>query len=257
MRARTRLLAIGGVMALTVGGGTAFAAMAGGPVSNGVVQGCYDSGGNLKVLLPGETSCPKGYTALDWNQTGSAGATGPSGPGGPAGATGPQGPQGVAGADGATGATGATGPAGPQGPPGPTVTVTATPTPTPTPTPTSTLVASPAGTACGGGSVQLVPGVHGDSLSKSGVSVGSSYAWYQVTTSTSLSMTATLVGDTLGGSVPAASNDVMDVSTDCAGDNLTTAATGFTGMDAEGIYFIKVYEGSGGTDGGFTLTVSD
>jgi hypothetical protein len=240
------------VIALTVGGGTAFATIAGGPVSGGVVQGCYDSGGNLKVLLPGETSCPKGYTALDWNQTGSAGATGPSGPAGPAGATGPQGPQGVAGADGATGATG---PAGPQGPPGPTVTVTATPTTTPTPT--STLVASPAGTACGGGSVQVEPGAHGNSLSKTGVSVGDSYAWYEVTTSTSLSMTATLVGDTLGGSVPAASNDVMNVSTDCNADNLTTAATTFTGMDAEGIYFIKVYEGSGGTDGGFTLTVSD
>jgi hypothetical protein len=72
-----------------------------------VIHGCYDAGGNLKVVptLP----CPKTYTPLDWNQTGSAGATGATGATGPRGATGATGPSG---ADGATGATGPTGPAG-------------------------------------------------------------------------------------------------------------------------------------------------
>jgi hypothetical protein len=95
-----------------------------------------------------------------------------------------------------------------------------------------------------------VPGGAGNSVSKSGVSVGSSYAWYQVTDSLPITVTLT------GSGTPAASNDVMDISTDCAGANLTTAATSFTGSDSEGVYWIKVYEGSGGTDGGFTLTVS-
>ena len=66
MHARTALLGFGGAIALTIGGGTAYATIAGGPVINGVVQGCYDSGGNLKVLLAGQTSCEKGYTALTW-----------------------------------------------------------------------------------------------------------------------------------------------------------------------------------------------
>ena len=108
MHARTALLGFGGAIALTIGGGTAYATIAGGPVINGVVQGCYDSGGNLKVLLAGQTSCEKGYTALTWTQTGPAGATGPAGPQGPAGAT---------------GSVGATGPAGVQGPAGTGATV--------------------------------------------------------------------------------------------------------------------------------------
>lgn len=90
---------------LLVGGTAAGAALASGPVSSGVIQGCYDSGGNLKVLVGTATACGKGYTALNWNQTG------PQGPQGLQGLQGPQGPQG------ATGATGATGPstAGPAG----------------------------------------------------------------------------------------------------------------------------------------------
>jgi hypothetical protein len=120
-RFRGRTILIGSAVALAVVaiGSAAGAAIAGGPVSNGIVQGCYDSGGNVKVLTPDETACPKGYTALDWNQTGAtgpagpAGATGPAGPAGPTGATGAIGAQGPAGP---TGATGATGPAGPAGP---------------------------------------------------------------------------------------------------------------------------------------------
>jgi hypothetical protein len=80
------------------------------PGTNGVIQGCYDSGGNVKVVdaLP----CPKGYTPLQWNQTGPKGPIGLAGPQGPIGLTGPAGPTGLTGPAGATGATGATGPAG-------------------------------------------------------------------------------------------------------------------------------------------------
>jgi len=76
------------------------------------INGCYSSGGALKVLTPAEPTCPSGYTSIQWNQTGPQGPQGPTGPQGPAG---PQGPQGDTGATGATGATGPAGPAGPAG----------------------------------------------------------------------------------------------------------------------------------------------
>ena len=107
-----------------VAGGVAWATIGDG----GVVQGCYDSGGNVKVVaaLP----CPKGYTPFQWNvkgptgdkgDTGLTGATGPQGPSGPQGATGLQGTDGTNGTNGNDGAPGPTGPQGPtgqQGPPG-------------------------------------------------------------------------------------------------------------------------------------------
>jgi len=94
-------LAVMVALAFAVGAGVAYASI---PAANGVIQGCYDSGGNLKVVpsLP----CPKGYTALQWNQ---------QGPQGPQGAAGPQGPQGPAGPQGLQGAAGPQGPAGPAG----------------------------------------------------------------------------------------------------------------------------------------------
>ena len=144
MRARTGLLAIGGVIALTVGGGTAYATIAASPVASGVVYGCYTNaavnGSHALVLQNAGTPCPNGTTAVSWNQTGPAGATGAIGPAGPTGppgvigatgltgapgATGPQGsigltgPTGATGATGPAGATGATGNTGPAGPPGP------------------------------------------------------------------------------------------------------------------------------------------
>lgn len=109
------------------GGGAAIAASAGPVDSSGVIHGCYDGGGNLKVNLSQPAACAKDYTALNWNQTGpqgpkgdtgATGATGPQGPPGPVGQTGPQGPAGDTGATGATGDTGQAGPAGPAGPAG-------------------------------------------------------------------------------------------------------------------------------------------
>jgi hypothetical protein len=92
------LLAVGVIV------GLAYGAI---PGANGVVQGCYDSGGNLKVVdaLP----CPKGYTPLQWNQRGVKGDTGPQGPIGPMGVPGPEGPQGQQGLPGPKGDTGAPG----------------------------------------------------------------------------------------------------------------------------------------------------
>lgn len=70
--------------------------------SNKVIYGCYDSGGNLKVMPAGQF-CAKGYTSVNWNQQGLKGDAGP---------------QGLGGAQGPAGPTGATGPAGAQGVPG-------------------------------------------------------------------------------------------------------------------------------------------
>jgi hypothetical protein len=72
------MLALGvlvGAIATALVGGIAWAAI---PGPGGVIQGCYDSGGNLKVVnaLP----CPKGFTALPWNQQGPKGDTGDTGP---------------------------------------------------------------------------------------------------------------------------------------------------------------------------------
>jgi hypothetical protein len=74
------------------------------PGAGAVIQGCYDSGGNLKVVnaLP----CPKSYTALAWNQQGVKGDTGATG------ATGEDGINGVDGTNGTNGTNGAPGAAG-------------------------------------------------------------------------------------------------------------------------------------------------
>jgi hypothetical protein len=74
------------------------------PDTDGVIHGCRDQrSGSLSVIDSDTQQCPRGATALTWNQVG------PPGPQGPAGAPGPGGPQGPAGAP---------GPAGPQGPAG-------------------------------------------------------------------------------------------------------------------------------------------
>ena len=63
------LLLVGVVVAASfVVAGFAFGAI---PGTGGAIQGCYDSGGNLKVVnaLP----CPKGFTPLSWAQQGATG----------------------------------------------------------------------------------------------------------------------------------------------------------------------------------------
>ena len=110
--------AAGAVVAGALAGSVAWATIG----DSGVIQGCYDSGGNVKVVaaLP----CPRGYTPFQWNvkgptgDKGDTGATGPQGPSGPQGATGLQGTDGKDGMDGTDGKDGAPGPTGPQGPTG-------------------------------------------------------------------------------------------------------------------------------------------
>ena len=98
MNGRTPTLVGLSLLAVGVVGGLVYAAI---PGANGVILGCYDSGGNVKVVnaLP----CPKGYTPLQWNAQGVKGDKGDTGATGAAGAPG---------ATGATGQTGATGAAG-------------------------------------------------------------------------------------------------------------------------------------------------
>jgi Collagen triple helix repeat (20 copies) len=128
---KNRMVIIAGATALVLaaGGGAAYAASASIPDSAGVIHGCYKPTGNgsvsqlgvIDTALPGGT-CPKGQTALSWNQAGPqgpAGATGPAGPPGPQGATGAAGATGPQGPAGPAGATGPQGPAGQQGAPGP------------------------------------------------------------------------------------------------------------------------------------------
>jgi Collagen triple helix repeat (20 copies) len=126
---RAVMIGAGVVLVLGMGSTAAYAALAGGPVDgSGVIHGCWTNaainGTHVIVLQDAGTTCPKGTTAISWNQQGPAGPTGPvgatgaAGPAGPAGATGPAGPKGDAGAQGPAGATGPAGVAGPAGPAG-------------------------------------------------------------------------------------------------------------------------------------------
>ena len=62
-RSVVSLLLAGALMAVV--GGVAWAAI---PGPGGVIQGCYDGGGNLKVVE--QLPCPKGFKPLAWNQAG-------------------------------------------------------------------------------------------------------------------------------------------------------------------------------------------
>ena len=104
--------ALGGAIAIVLAGGVAWAAIGDG----GVIQGCYDSGGNLKVVaaLP----CPKGYTPLPWNQQGPPGTPGAIGGTGPAGVKGDKGDPCLPSDPACVGPQGDKGDKGDQGPPG-------------------------------------------------------------------------------------------------------------------------------------------
>ena len=96
MRRRDLVVALVTAAACTVVlGGVAWAAI---PGPDGLIQGCYDNGGNVKVVaaLP----CPRGYTPFSWN------AQGPQGIQGPQGTQGPQGIPGTNGVDGSDGEDG-------------------------------------------------------------------------------------------------------------------------------------------------------
>ena len=80
-------------LALGAGTGIATAAMMTSPSpvdSSGVIHGCWTNrainGTHVFVLQNVGTSCPRGTTAISWNERGPAGPTGPSGPAGRSGA---------------------------------------------------------------------------------------------------------------------------------------------------------------------------
>jgi hypothetical protein len=95
MNRRTQVLSWA-VGALALAGAVAYATI---PDPKGVIHGCYDSNGRLRVIDTGRGQlCRSGETALDWSQIGPPGAAGAQGAVGPRGAPGPAGPPGPAGA---------------------------------------------------------------------------------------------------------------------------------------------------------------
>jgi hypothetical protein len=97
MNGRRIIFTMAAALALVAGGTAAGAAIASGPVdSSGIVHGCYTTnaikGSHFFVLQDAGTSCPRGTTAIMWNQQGPQGPQGPPGPQGPQGVAGPQGP---------------------------------------------------------------------------------------------------------------------------------------------------------------------
>jgi hypothetical protein len=86
-----KIVVVAAAALFVAGGGTAVAAvMSGSPVDNsGVIHGCWSDnaikGSHVFVLQDAGTTCPKGTTAISWNQ---AGASGPAGPQGPPGVVG-------------------------------------------------------------------------------------------------------------------------------------------------------------------------
>jgi hypothetical protein len=102
----TRPVIVAGAVTLMLAAGTAVAAAAvvssASPVSSsGVIDGCWTNaeinGSHVIVLQDQGTSCPKGTTAISWNESGPSGPTGPAGPAGPTGPAGAAGPAGPAG----------------------------------------------------------------------------------------------------------------------------------------------------------------
>lgn len=106
--------AVVGAFATMLLGGIAWAAIPTTP--GGVIQGCYDSGGNVKVVeaLP----CPKNHTPFQWNQQGLKGDPGAQGIPGEKGEKGDPGQKGADGAPGQPGTPGVNGTNGTNGPAG-------------------------------------------------------------------------------------------------------------------------------------------
>ncbi len=70
------LVALGGVAAMAVVGGIAYATI---PGPDGVIHGCYSNKNGALRVIDSSASCKAGETALNFNQTGPQGATGPQG----------------------------------------------------------------------------------------------------------------------------------------------------------------------------------
>jgi len=76
---RRRLAIIAVVIAAFVCGGIAWASI---PGPDGVIHGCYKTSNPAQgalIAIDSAASCPSGYAALNWNQTGPQGPSGVSG----------------------------------------------------------------------------------------------------------------------------------------------------------------------------------
>ena len=106
-RSRLRGVIVAAIAAAAVAG-VAQAAIPGS--GDGVISGCYDKTGKLRVIdAQAGAKCASAEKPLAWNQQGQpgpAGAQGATGPAGAQGATGPAGPQGVPGPAGQSGIVG-------------------------------------------------------------------------------------------------------------------------------------------------------
>jgi len=73
---KRRLVVLIGAISLIVAGGIAYASI---PGPDGVIHGCYKNSTGMLIAIDSAASCPTGYTALNWNQTGPQGPPGLSG----------------------------------------------------------------------------------------------------------------------------------------------------------------------------------
>jgi hypothetical protein len=98
MKPNPRTIVVAGATTLLLAAGSSVAAAAvmsdPSPVSSsGVIDGCWTKaeihGSHVIVLQDQGTTCPKGTTAISWNESGPPGPAGPAGPSGPAGPAGP------------------------------------------------------------------------------------------------------------------------------------------------------------------------
>jgi hypothetical protein len=87
MRKRVLFVVVAAMLLLGVIG-VAYASI---PGPDGVIHGCYKTSNPAQgalIAIDFAASCPSGYTALNWNQTGLQGPTGPQGETGPVGPAG-------------------------------------------------------------------------------------------------------------------------------------------------------------------------
>jgi hypothetical protein len=72
-------IVLAAVAVVLVSGGIAWASI---PGPDGVIHGCYKTNNPAQgsvIVIDSAASCPSGFTALNWNQTGPAGPQGPPG----------------------------------------------------------------------------------------------------------------------------------------------------------------------------------
>jgi hypothetical protein len=73
------IIVLAAALLLVIGAAIAYASI---PGPDGVIHGCYKTSNPAQgalIAIDSAASCPSGYTALNWNQTGPQGPAGPQG----------------------------------------------------------------------------------------------------------------------------------------------------------------------------------